>query len=288
MSRLIWILFLANVVLVLPLAAQDRGVRLGSSAMPQTNLVPADKAAKVNTRPNDGAQPSVKERTATNAAQTQTVFGNPQRKPAQTGTAAGRPARPSDTYLRPATYAPPPTAHLTAKDGASGQGSVKAKSLKKAEPAVVNWMTIEQALERSKTEKKKIFLDLYTDWCGWCKHMDSTTFVNPAVVNYLNEHYYPVKFNAEQERDIVFKDKTYKFKKNGTRGCHELAAFWLNNRLSFPTVVFLDENQQPIQSIPGYQDATKMEAIIHYFGSDSHKKTPWESYEKNFESANRR
>lgn len=143
-------------------------------------------------------------------------------------------------------------------------------------------MTLEQALEKSKTEKKKIFVDMYTDWCGWCKHMDSTTFVHPAVAKYLNENFYPVKFNAEQEKDIVFKDKAYHFKKNGARGYHELAAFWLNNKLSFPTVVFLDETQNLIQPLAGYQDAVKMEAIINYFGSNSHKKIPWETYEKNF------
>ncbi len=143
-------------------------------------------------------------------------------------------------------------------------------------------MTLEQAVERNKSEKRKIFIDVYTDWCGWCKRMDSTTFVTPAVANYLNEHYYPVKFNAEQEQDINLNGKTYHFKRTGLRGYHELAAEWLNNRLSFPTTVFLDETQTLIQPIPGYQDASKMNAIIHYFGGDNHKKVPWESYEKVF------
>jgi len=171
---------------------------------------------------------------------------------------------------------------LTARS-AGTTGTVKAPSLKKSpEAGKVNWMTLEQAVERNKTEKRKIFIDVMTDWCGWCKRMDSTTFVNPAVANYLNEHYYPVKFNAEQQQDIVFNGKTYHFKRNGLRGYHELAAEWLNNRLSFPTTVFLDENQTLIQPLPGYQDATKMEAIINYFGGDNHKKTPWESYERNY------
>ncbi len=158
----------------------------------------------------------------------------------------------------------------------------KAASLGEVNPVRVKWMTLDEALEKSKTEKRKIFVDVVTDWCGWCKRMDSTTFVNPAVAEYLNEHYYPVKFNAEQQEDITFKDKTYHFKKNGARGFHELAAEWLNNRLSYPTAVFLDENQGVIQPLPGYQDASKMEAILNYFGTDSHKKTPWESYEKSF------
>ena len=158
----------------------------------------------------------------------------------------------------------------------------KKTQAKPDERVTINWMTLEEAMEKNKTEKRKIFVDVYTTWCGWCKHMDSTTFVNGAVAKYLNEHYYPVKFNAEQQNDIVFKDKTYHFKKSGNRGHHELAAEWLNNRLTFPTVVFLDENLTLIQPLAGYQDANKMEAIINYFGTDSHKKVPWESYEKKF------
>jgi uncharacterized protein YyaL (SSP411 family) len=144
-------------------------------------------------------------------------------------------------------------------------------------------MTIEEALEKSKTEKRKIFIDVYTDWCGWCKHMDSTTFKDQAVVAYMNEKYYSVKLNAEQTSDITYKGTTYKFvKQNGGRGYHELAALWLNNRLSYPTSVILNEEQDLIQPIPGFQDTKKMDAILHYFGTDSHRKTPWEKYEKTY------
>lgn len=146
----------------------------------------------------------------------------------------------------------------------------------------VQWLSIEEALERSKTEKRKIFIDVYTDWCGWCKRMDESTFVDPDVAQYLNVNYYPVKFNAEQQEDVLFNNKTYSFRRNGSRGYHELAAEWLNNRLSFPTVVFLDETQNVIQPIPGYLDGPKLETILNYFGTDSHKTTPWETYERKF------
>jgi thioredoxin-related protein len=146
----------------------------------------------------------------------------------------------------------------------------------------VNWMTLDEAVAKSKIEKKKIFIDVYTDWCGWCKRMDETTFTDARVADYLNKNFYAVKFNAEQQQDIVFKDKTYHFKKVGTRGYHELAAEWLNNRLSYPTVVFLNEDLELIQPLPNYVEAARFETIITYFGTNSYKKTPWETYEKNF------
>ncbi|MEO0008466.1 MAG: hypothetical protein RJA20_2662 [Bacteroidota bacterium] len=198
---------------------------------------------------------------------------------AKGGSEQGARLMPSQTNLRTTNTARPANQPATA-GAASRQAPQRKPAL--VTKGYVKWMTIEQALESCKTERRKIFVDVYTDWCGWCRHMDSTTFVSASVARYLNEHYYPVKFNAEQTGDVYLKDKIYKFRSNGSRGHHELAAFWLNNKLSYPTVVFLDEYQNLIQPVPGYQDAAKMEAIINYFGSDSHKRVPWETYERNF------
>jgi thioredoxin-related protein len=199
---------------------------------------------------------------------------------AKGGSDQGGRLTPSETNLRTTNTARPASQPATA--GSAARTAPQRKPVQSVTKGYVKWMTIEQALERCKTERRKIFVDVYTDWCGWCRHMDSTTFVSASVARYLNEKYYPVKFNAEQTGDVYFRDKTYKFKSNGSRGHHELAAFWLNNKLSYPTVVFLDESQNLIQPVPGYQDAAKMEAIINYFGSDSHKRVPWETYERNF------
>lgn len=149
-------------------------------------------------------------------------------------------------------------------------------------PDTIHWMTWEQMMEKSKTQPRKVVVDVYTEWCGWCKRMDASTFSDPRVANYINQTYYPVKFDAEQKADIVFKDKTYKFVKNGMRGYHELAAEITRGQLSFPTVVFLDENIDVIQSIPGFRDTKEFETIATYFGRNEHLKTPWETYQKNY------
>lgn len=146
----------------------------------------------------------------------------------------------------------------------------------------IKWLTVQEAAEKMKTQKKKVFVDVYTEWCGWCKRMDSATFTDKNVVKYLNENYYAIKFDAEQRGDITWNGKLYKFKEVGQRGYHELAAEWLGGRLSYPTTVYIDEEMALIQSIPGYQEAAKLEMILTYFGSDNHKKTPWETWEKNF------
>ena len=146
----------------------------------------------------------------------------------------------------------------------------------------VEWLSFGEAIEKSKVERKKIFVDVYTKWCGWCKKMDKATFQDPQIANYINENYYAVKFDAEDRNSIDFKDKTYKFVKSGRRGYHELAAAITKGNLRYPTVVFLDENLNVIQPIPGYQDAKSFEMIMTYFAEDFFKNTPWRKYKQEY------
>lgn len=148
----------------------------------------------------------------------------------------------------------------------------------------VNWMTWEEAMERNQQEKRKIILDVYTDWCGWCKRMEQNTFQQPDIARYLNDNFYPVKLDAEYKGELEYRGKVYKYVKNGQRGYHELAAELLRGRLSFPTVVFLDENQNIIQSIVGYKTPQQFEQIASYFASDQYKVTPWSVYQQNYKS----
>lgn len=154
-----------------------------------------------------------------------------------------------------------------------------------AQEGAVNWLSFEEAVEKSKKEKRKIFIDVYTDWCGWCKVMDKNTFSQPVIAAYLNENFYAVKLNAEQREDIIFRDHTFKFVESGRRGYHELAASLLNNKLSYPTVVFLDENFNIIQPLPGYQKPDRFEMIVKFIGGDNFKTTDWQTWESEFVSA---
>ena len=132
----------------------------------------------------------------------------------------------------------------------------------------VKWLTITEAEKAAKKKPKKIMIDVYTDWCGWCKKMDASTFKNPVVANYINQNYYAVKLNAERADSILFRGKNYRIKGNA----NELAAELLGGRMSYPTIVFLDEKQELIQAIPGFQDAAKFDMVLNYFGQDNHKK----------------
>lgn len=149
---------------------------------------------------------------------------------------------------------------------------------------IVKWLTWEEAIAKNEETPKKIFVDVYTDWCGWCKKMDKATFQQNEIAKYINENYYAVKFNAEQKENIEFKGQTYKYVPQGRRGYHELAAAMLRGKLSYPTVIFLDEEMNMIQPIPGFLDPSNFEIIMTYFAEDHYKMVPWKKYTQSYTS----
>lgn len=148
----------------------------------------------------------------------------------------------------------------------------------KSEPKHIKWLTIQEAYALTQKQPRKFVIDVYTDWCGWCKVMDRETFSKPAIVDYVNANYYPVRFNAEQTADVTLGKQTFKYVSGGSRGVHELAAALLKNQMSYPTTVFMDEKFNLIQPIPGYLKPQLFHQIITYFGGNNHQKEPFDQY----------
>jgi thioredoxin-related protein len=144
----------------------------------------------------------------------------------------------------------------------------------------INWMSWDEAVQLQKTEAKpkKMFIDVYTDWCKWCQVMDKNTFQNPKVAAYMNTTFYMVKFNAEGKEPIQYNGKEYTYVANGRSGYHELALALLQGTLSYPTVVFLDETQQMLTPLPGYQEVEPFLKVAKYFGDDIFKTKDWPTY----------
>ena len=148
----------------------------------------------------------------------------------------------------------------------------------------VKWLTFEEAVALNKKEKKQIFIDVYTTWCGPCKMMDRYTFADPEVAKILNANFYPVKLNAEQKENIVFDGTTFKFVPNGASGYHQLAAALLNNKLQYPTFVFMTEDLKILQNISGFQQAPDFHKIVQFIGEGHFKKMKWEQWQTVYKS----
>lgn len=140
----------------------------------------------------------------------------------------------------------------------------------------INWLSIEEAYAKQKITPKKILIDVYTGWCGWCKVMDKETFTNAEVINYVNQNYYAVKLDAESKKIIKLGTSVYKF--DETNRSNEVAIALLQGKMSYPSIVYLDESFNMIQPVPGYMNAKDFHQIITYFGGNYHKKEQFDNY----------
>ncbi|QRR02562.1 thioredoxin family protein [Dyadobacter sandarakinus] len=149
---------------------------------------------------------------------------------------------------------------------------------KPVEKEGIQWLTIEEAYAKVQQQPKKVMIDLYTDWCGWCKVMDRETFKNKAVIDYVNKNYYAVKLDAEQKEKITLGKQQFEYLSEGGRGINQIALALTNNQPSFPTTIFLDDQFQMIQPLAGYLKPKEFHQVITFIGGDFHKKEAFETY----------
>ncbi len=162
-------------------------------------------------------------------------------------------------------------------------GKNKKTETTKKEPVEIQWITSFKELEaKMQKEPRKVYIDAYTDWCGWCKKMDATTFSNEKVIKYMNRNYYCVKFNAERKDTFQFQGKLHYFEPQYK--CNTLAAELMRGQMSYPTTILMMENFQNPQPIPGYLTVSQMEYVVSYFGDNAYKHQKWEDYQKTYKA----
>lgn len=144
--------------------------------------------------------------------------------------------------------------------------------------APIHWMGFEDALAKGDPATKKIFIDTYTHWCGWCKKMDASTFRDSAIAKYMNDHFLAVKLDAETHDTIHFREHDFVFKPENKS--NELASSLMNNQMSYPTFIFLDEQYNLLTPLAGYQTPEQLMSVLKYFGENIYKTKKWEDYQK--------
>ena len=109
----------------------------------------------------------------------------------------------------------------------------------------INWMSMNDALSAQQKTPKKIFVDVYTTWCGPCRMLSERTFKNKDFVKYINDNFYALGVN------------------------------------SYPTMLIFDEKAAPIFPIVGYMTATQLEPLIKFAGNNTYLTvTTQEAYDK--------
>jgi thioredoxin-related protein len=159
-----------------------------------------------------------------------------------------------------------------------GHTSSAQTEIVKKVPSKIEWISFEKAVFLNDMKPKKIFIDVYTDWCGWCKRMDAGTFKDSLISNYISENYYAVKLDAETKDTIRFRDKVFVFKPE--MKSNELAISLLNGKMGYPSFVMMDEKYSILQPLSGYQTTEELLPVLKFYGSNAYLTTKWEDYSK--------
>jgi thioredoxin-related protein len=133
----------------------------------------------------------------------------------------------------------------------------------------INWLSFAELEKVYANNPKPILIDIYTNWCGWCKVMDKETYADEKVAKYINDNYYAVKFNAESRDSISFGGKIYYY--NPANRANQLAEYLLYNRLEFPSTVFLSATNAQPAPLSGFLKPAEIEAPLKFFGDGAYK-----------------
>lgn len=159
-----------------------------------------------------------------------------------------------------------------------------AYSLSQSYNSDIKWYTIEEALALQKEKPGKLLVEVYTKWCKVCHKLDQLSLSQQHIAQYINDNYYPVKFDAESKAPIYFMGQKYDFKNEGASGYHTFAYKITHGKLNYPSLVFFDEDLRVIQSINGFQSPSKLIRILTYFAENYNKKIPWNEFNSRYNS----
>jgi thioredoxin-related protein len=137
-------------------------------------------------------------------------------------------------------------------------------------PEKIEWIDFGTACASAPAAHKKILVDVYTDWCVWCKTMDKKTYTDTGVVSYIKEHFIPVKLNAESQASRHVNTTTM-------TDAQLAGAFGVTG---FPTTVFTDDSGTPITSTDGYVEAPQFKTILRYIAEDRYRTMTFEQFRK--------
>ncbi len=122
--------------------------------------------------------------------------------------------------------------------------------------AGVRWRTWDDGLAAAKSQHRRVIVDVYTNWCGWCRRMDADVYGRADIAAYLAAHFVTIKLNAESSDTVHRGDRPMT--------ARSLAASYRVN--GYPTTIFLDADGGHLATLPGYVPPEKFFLLLKWMG----------------------
>lgn len=132
----------------------------------------------------------------------------------------------------------------------------------------IKWENFEQAIERAQKENKYIVMDVYTDWCQWCKIMDKKTYSDQRIVDLAQKKIIFVKLNAESSDSVTVQ--------NTAITKRELS--YALGIEGYPATVFLNPAGEFITRVSGFIEADEFVKILEFIGDEHYKNMSFQEF----------
>jgi thioredoxin-related protein len=139
------------------------------------------------------------------------------------------------------------------------------------EESPLQWKSYAEAVRNAKESGRPVLIDVFTDWCGWCKKMDRDVYADTSVQRVLSERFELVKLNAESSAVHEIDGERYS-EKSIAQGY---------GVTGYPTTVFLNGQGEAITSVPGYLPKNTFLVVLDYIGTEAYKTVSWKDFQKN-------
>lgn len=124
----------------------------------------------------------------------------------------------------------------------------------------IDWKSFEAVEKEAKENPRLIFIEVYTDWCKWCKKLENEVFTDSTIISLLNKNYYCIKLNGEEKNPIRFFNQEFRY--HPITKTHELARALLNEDLSYPSIVILNTSYEIERIISGFQSKEELSIML--------------------------
>ena len=132
----------------------------------------------------------------------------------------------------------------------------------------ITWHSFDGGMALAAKENKKVLVDVYTDWCVWCKKMDKEVYTDKKVAEILNARFVAVKLNPEVQQEITFNNERV----NGGLFAQAMGVS------GYPSTLVFASDGTPITKIDGFQQAQQFASLITFIGEDHYKTKSYQQF----------
>jgi uncharacterized protein YyaL (SSP411 family) len=132
----------------------------------------------------------------------------------------------------------------------------------------ITWHSFDEGMALAARENKKVLVDVYTDWCVWCKKMDKEVYTDDQIGRILEENFVAVKYNPESQELVTVDNQQM----NGGMFTQAMGVS------GYPSTLIFGADGKPITKLDGFQETKGFATVLQFIGEDHYKTKSFQQF----------